>query len=188
MNEETYITKNNNMENNRVEWYKEKLDESLEELIKEDNILYFDANCVRKKSNISKGSPVYKFDNAEFKPTILLNDMKTHSPKLLALLNKIEQLDKSDFKKYGKHFKHFIFSDLKSNSAGVKLIASAMIAKGFHLGYKAEPINDDSNNKKKFKKIELLPENELSKTKNNFYLLTSVGLYDQNISVAANHE
>ena len=184
MNEETYITKNNNMENNRVEWYKEKLDESLEELIKEDNILYFDANCVRKKSNISKGSPVYKFDNAEFKPTILLNDMKTHSPKLLALLNKIEQLDKSDFKTYGKHFKHFIFSDLKSNSAGVKLIASAMIAKGFHLGYKAEPINDDSNNKKKLKKIELLPENELSKTKNNFYLLTSVGLYDQNISVA----
>ena len=175
---------NTDIENNRVNWYKDKLNESLEELIHEDNILYFDANCVRKKSNISKSSPNYKFDNTEFEPNILLNDMKTHSPKLLALLNKIEQLDKSDFKKHGKHFKHFIFSDLKSNSAGVKLIASAMISKGYNLGYKAQYVDDGSNNKKKFKKIELLSENELSKTKNNFYLLTSVGLYDQNISVA----
>jgi len=168
---------------NDENWHKDKSNESLAELIKEDNIIKFDANCVRKKSNISKTSPVYKFDNPEFEPDILLNDMKTYSPKLLALLDKIEQLDKSDFKKHGKHFKHFIFSDLKSNSAGVKLIASAMISNGYNLGYKAEPIADDKS-KKKFKKIELLSENELSKTKNNFYLLTSVGLYDQNISVA----
>jgi hypothetical protein len=178
MNEEI-----NEMENNRVNWYRDNLDESLGELIKEDNILYFDANCVRKKSNISKSSPSYKLDNREFNPNILLNDIKTHSPKLSALLNKIEELDKSDQKNYGKNFKHFIFSDLKSNSAGVKLIASAMISKGFHLGYKAEPIND-TNSKKQYKKIELLSENELAKTKNNFYLLTSVGLYDQNITVA----
>ena len=184
MNDE--IGETNETENNRVEHYNENLKNSLEELIKEDNILYFDPTCVRKKSNISKTSNVYKFDNPEFNPNILLNDMKTNSPKLLALLNKIEDLDKSDLKKHGKLFKHFIFSDLKSNSAGVKLIASAMMAKGFHLGYKAEPVQDNSS-KKKFKKIEFLTDNELKNTttKNkNFYLLTSIGLYDQNITVA----
>ena len=176
-----------NGENDSVEIHKDNLNDNLEELIHEDNILHFDANCVRKKSNISKSSNVYKFDNPEFKPDILLNDMKTNSPKLLALLNKIEELDKSDFKKHGKLFKHFIFSDLKSNSAGVKLIASAMLAKGFHLGYKSDPVDENSNSKKKFKKIEFLTDNELKNTtaKNkNFYLLTSVGLYDQNITVA----
>jgi len=173
-----------NEENDSLEIHKDNLNDNLEELIHEDNILHFDANCVRKKSNISKSSNVYKFDNPEFQPDILLNDMKTNSPKLLALLNKIEQLDKSDFKKHGKLFKHFIFSDLKSNSAGVKLIASAMLAKGFHLGYKSDPVDENSNSKKKFKKIEFLTDNELSKTENNFYLLTSVGLYDQNITVA----
>jgi len=184
MNDE--IGKTNEIENNSVEHYNENLNGSLEELIKEGNILYFDPTCVRKKSNISKTSNVYKFDNPEFNPNILLNDMKTNSPKLLALLNKIEDLDKSDLKKHGKLFKHFIFSDLKSNSAGVKLIASAMMAKGFHLGYKAEPVQDNSS-KKKFKKIEFLTDNELKNTttKNkNFYLLTSIGLYDQNITVA----
>ena len=173
-----------NGENDSVEIHKDNLNDNLEELIHEDNILHFDANCVRKKSNISKSSNVYKFDNPEFKPDILLNDMKTNSPKLLALLNKIEELDKSDFKKHGKLFKHFIFSDLKSNSAGVKLIASAMLAKGFHLGYKSDPVDENSNSKKKFKKIEFLTDNELAKTEKNFYLLTSVGLYDQNITVA----
>jgi len=175
--------KNREIQNNKANKDSDKLNESLEELIHEDNILYFDPTCVRKKSNISKSSPNYKFDNAEFEPDILLNDMKTHFPKLLALLDKIEQLDKSDFKKHGKHFKHFIFSDLKSNSAGVKLISSAMMAKGYNLGYKAD-VNDNDKSKKKFKKIELLSETELSKTKNNFFLLTSIGLYDQNITVA----
>ena len=176
-----------NEENDSLEIHKDNLNDSLEELIHEDNNLYFDPTCVRKKSNISKTSNVYKFDNPEFNPNILLNDMKTNSPKLLALLNKIEDLDKSDLKKHGKLFKHFIFSDLKSNSAGVKLIASAMLAKGFHLGYKSDPVDENSNSKKKFKKIEFLTDNELKNTttKNkNFYLLTSVGLYDQNITVA----
>jgi hypothetical protein len=52
MNDE--IGETNEIENNRVEHYNENLKNSLEELIKEDNILYFDPTCVRKKSNISK--------------------------------------------------------------------------------------------------------------------------------------
>lgn len=202
------------METQKVKWYREHLDDSLETLIHEDNILNFDAQCVRKKSNISKSHDIYKFDNLNFNPELLLKDIPHVSPKLKTLLDKIENLDKEDMKKHGKLFKHFIFSDLKSNSAGIKLIASAMIAKKYDLGYIAEPLQgavktppenttksndstpttdpvatpaetvDKQKNKKKFKKIELLTDTDLRKTKqNNFYLLTSVGLYDQNITV-----
>ena len=203
------------METQKVKWYREHLDDSLETLIHEDNILNFDAQCVRKKSNISKSYDIYKFDNLNFNPELLLNDIPNYSPKLKTLLDKIEKLDKEDMKKHGKLFKHFIFSDLKSNSAGIKLIASAMLAKKYNLGYIAEPLQSaskttDENSKtsnhstpksspverpaetdekqktkKKFKKIELLSDADLLKTKqNNFYLLTSVGLYDQNITIA----
>ena len=202
------------METQKVKWYREHLDDSLETLIHEDNILNFDAQCVRKKSNISKSYDIYKFDNLNFNPELLLKDIPHVSPKLKTLLDKIEKLDKEDMKKHGKLFKHFIFSDLKSNSAGIKLIASAMLAKKYNLGYIAEPLQSaskttDENSKtsnhstpksspverpaetdekqktkKKFKKIELLSDADLRKTKqNNFYLLTSVGLYDQNITV-----
>ena len=202
------------METQKVKWYREHLDDSLETLIHEDNILNFDAQCVRKKSNISKSYDIYKFDNLNFNPELLLKDIPNVSPKLRTLLEKIENLDKEDMKKHGKLFKHFIFSDLKSNSAGIKLIASTMIAKKYDLGYIAKPLHGTANtpqensnksndstpttspvakpvetddkqkNKKKFKKIELLSDADLLKTKqNNFYLLTSVGLYDQNITV-----
>jgi hypothetical protein len=50
------------METQKVKWYREHLDDSLETLIHEDNILNFDAQCVRKKSNISKSYDIYKFD------------------------------------------------------------------------------------------------------------------------------
>jgi hypothetical protein len=203
------------METQKVKWYREHLDDSLETLIHEDNILNFDAQCVRKKSNISKSYDIYKFDNLNFNPELLLKDIPHVSPKLKTLLDKIEKLDKEDMKKHGKLFKHFIFSDLKSNSAGIKLIASAMLSKNYNLGYIAEPLQSaiktpDENSKtsnhstpttspvakpaetdekqktkKKFKKIELLTDTDLRKTKqNNFYLLTSVGLYDQNITIA----
>jgi hypothetical protein len=202
------------METQKVKWYREHLDDSLETFIHEDNILNFDAQCVRKKSNISKSYDIYKFDNLNFNPELLLNDIPNVSPKLKTLLDKIEKLDKEDMKKHGKLFKHFIFSDLKSNSAGIKLIASAMLAKKYDLGYIAKPLqgivnppqenatksnqstptsspiakpaetDENQKNKKKFKKIELLSDTDLRKTKqNNFYLLTSVGLYDQNITV-----
>jgi hypothetical protein len=110
----------------------------LENLIKQDGIVSYNADCVRKKSNWSKKANKYLFDKLEFEPEELLKDIPTHSPKLETLLKKIESLDARDQKKYGKKFKHFIFSDLKSGSYGVKLLASALIAKGMHLGYTAK--------------------------------------------------
>lgn len=80
------------------------------------------------------------FDNAAFSTKTLLNDIPDHSVKLKALLKKIDELDKRDLKEHGKRFKHFIFSDLKNGNYGAKLIASAFISVGYHLGYTATPL------------------------------------------------
>jgi hypothetical protein len=186
--------------------------ETLEKLTSQNVNVIFDADCVRKRANWSKSSVEYKFDTPAFNPQKLLESIPTHSPKLNALLSKIESLDKSDMQKHGKMFKHFIFSDIKSSSFGAKLIAGALIAKGFKLGYNAplkngnplvqepavqepavqepavqEPatVSGGSPTKpKQYGKIELLADEELAKTPgNNFYLLASIGVYDQPISV-----
>jgi hypothetical protein len=120
------------------------------EFIEENGIVSFDSDCVRKKTNMSKSSNIYKFDHPDFNPETLLKDITTHSPKLVALLNKIEELDKNDRKKYGKAFKHFIFSDIKSNSSGVKLLASALLAKNYKLGYTAEPYKQQTDTKQNY--------------------------------------
>ena len=169
----------------------------LENLIKKQGIVSYDPTCVRKKSNWSKASNLYKLDKDEFSPETLLKDIPTHSPKLQALLDKINELDRKDRKKYGKLFKHFIFSDLKSGTYGAKLLAGALLAKGMKLGYTAkrnksvsqdgEDDGQDGGAKKQkpYEKIELLTEDQLKRSKqNNFYLLSSVTVFDQPISVA----
>ena len=156
--------------------------EDLEKMIKEDGIISYDPTCIRKRSNWSTGNNQYKFDNPEFSPEKLLEDIEDHSPKLHVLLDKIEKLDKKDMQKYGKKFKHFIFSDLKSGTYGAKLIAGALISKGMKLGYLSKQ-NQNPNSNKKYDKIELFSNDELLKSKgNNFYLLSSVSVYDQPIT------
>ena len=171
--------------------------ENLEQLLKEENIIQYDPICVRKKANISKSYSEYKFDSLQFSKEKLLNDIATVSPKLDALLKNIEKLDQRDKEKDGVLYKHFIFSDLKSSSSGAKLLASALIAKGFTLGYTAPVIkrhviekekkeekeneenkeenkeeNEEENKKEKKKektygKIVLASSEELEKNKNN---------------------
>ena len=167
--------------------------ETLEKLTSQNVNVIFDADCVRKRANWSKSSTEYKFDTPSFNPEKLLESIPTHSPKLNALLSKIKSLDESDMKKHGKLFKHFIFSDIKSSSFGAKLIAGALIAKGFNLGYNAslknvqveQPVTVGGGAKQKqYGKIELLSDEELAKNPgNNFYLLASIGVYDQSITV-----
>ena len=117
-------------------------EQNIEDLVKENNVLTFDSQCVRKKSNWSRPSNVYKFDSGDFEPKTLLNDVSARSPKLDALLQKIAALDANDMRKDGKMYKHFIFSDIKSGGYGAKLVASALIAKGFQLGYTAPRIGE----------------------------------------------
>jgi hypothetical protein len=116
----------------------QKMLSDLENSIQEEVVQKFDATCVRKKSNIGKTNKSQMFDSLRFNSKTLLNEMGSRSPKLTALLKKIHDLDSADMKKHGKLFKHFIFSDLKMNSAGAKLISSALISKGLTLGYGAK--------------------------------------------------
>jgi len=166
--------------------------EDLENLIREESILTFDPTCIRKKSNISKSSNEYKFDHPNYSPEKLLNDLDYYSPKLKALLENIEKIDEEDRKNHGKLFKHFIFSDLKSSSSGAKLLASALVASHFHSGYdatlKQTSATDPSANTNikipKYNKLSLFPDEKLEETENqNFYLLTSTGVYGQAITV-----
>lgn len=157
----------------------------IKNLTKEDAITLFDPTCIRQKSNMSQNSKKYIFDSGDFEPELLLNDSKYYSPKLEKLLSKINELDKKDMEKYGKKFKHFIFSDLKSSAYGPKLISSSLISNGFHLGYKSTY----SNNPKKWSSIQMLSDSELEKNPNmNFYLLSSVSVYDKPMSVKMKKE
>jgi hypothetical protein len=156
--------------------------ENLEQTIKENKITKFDPICIRKKSNMSKSTKTYKFDTEGFSPESLLNNMKRVSPKLHVLLQNIKKLDAKDRRQHGKVFKHFIFSDLKSNSAGATLLASALVASGYHMSYTAKP---KEGGKKKYETLTLLSHTDLEKTKyENLSLLSSGGVYDQSISVA----
>jgi len=154
----------------------------LEELVKSKTYFKYDPLCLRKKSNWSKTKNEYKFDTSEFDPIKLNADIHSHSPKLESLLKRIEDLDKRDMERDGRKYKHFIFSDIKSGLYGAKLIAGALLAKGMHLGYSAKA--NPPKSKKAYQKIELDEDAKLLRTKfNNFYLLSSVAVYDQPISV-----
>jgi hypothetical protein len=106
--------------------------------IKEDSVVLFNSECVRKKANWSKPSNKYKLDNTEFDPDQFYEDISKNSPKLKTLLDKIDRLDESDLRSDGTLYKHFIFCDLKSGNYGAKMLASALIAKGMTMGYTAE--------------------------------------------------
>jgi hypothetical protein len=163
-----------------------------EDLVKDDSFLQFKPDCIRKKSNWSKSTKEYKFDSEDFDPKQFLNDIQERSPKLHALLDKIEKLDAADHKKDGHYYKHFIFCDLKSANYGAKMLASALIAKDMTMGYtapKLPPKKAGENNKKKkiYGKIAFVEKNKLSKER-SFFLLSSVSVFDQPISVANKRE
>lgn len=201
-----------------------------------EKIQTFESDCVRKKSNWTKANPQYKFDSEKFDPELLKSVSETNSPKLIALLNNIRNLDKKDKEKDGHYYKHFIFCDVKSSNQGARMLASAFVANGFHLAYDAHNKNhpkspktpspekkvredtprpssvltsykksrkfksmdkieesdeeDESPKtggaaKKRFGKIILDSDSKLKKNKNNnFYLLSSVNVYDQPINVS----
>lgn len=141
----------------------------LENLLKTDSNVVYEPTCVKKRSNWSKQpnliDPVDPVD-----PDAPL-DLSIFSPKAEALLKNIRDLDERDHREEGKQFKHFIFTDF------AKPLASAMISKGFTLGYDAKR----ASGKKKFVKIELV---SLDPKSNPFYVLTTASIFDQNLSVA----
>ena len=196
------------------------------DISKEKPIIKFDPDCIRKRSNWSTQKNEFKMDHPSFDPAFFLKDMPAFSPKLVALLKKIDELDARDKKKHGTTFKHFIFSDIKSGGQGAKMLATALISIGWKLGYTSElknrdkfqksatPVDDsvdgsaDSSvqsslseqheggalngnpNEKKAQwgPLEMIPASELRKTNKNFYLLSSVAVFDKPISVRMKKE
>ena len=87
--------------------------------------------CMRQTENWSKMLPEHKFDNKHFDPNQVEAAIHNASPKLEQLFQIIEQVDANDMATHGKYFKHFIFSDVKEQGYGAKILASAFIAKGY---------------------------------------------------------
>ena len=124
------------------------------------------ANCIRKVSNFSYMKDTFKMDNDAFNPEYLNMIMAEASPKLEALFDKIQKLDAQDMKKTGKLYKHFIYSDAIAPAYGVKLIASAFIAKGFKCCFN--------------KNLNIINDEKLLETKNNnFGVLVSKKIHDK---------
>ena len=143
---------------------------TIEGLLKTDSNVVYNPVCVKKRSNWSKQPNL--IDPEEDPDPSTPFDLSIFSPKAEALFKNIKDLDERDKREEGKQFKHFIFTDLP------KPLASAMIAKGYTLGYGATRASDKA--KKKFGKIELLS----GQLTDPFYLLTTASIFDQTLSVA----
>jgi len=89
-------------------------------------------SCMRQTDNWSKIRPQHKLDNNKFNPNEVDIAIHEASPKLEQLFRIIEQVDENDMATHGKYFKHFIFSDIKEQGYGAKIIASAFIANGYY--------------------------------------------------------
>jgi len=133
-------TKSDSESNRSPSKLSERSNEGIEDLdiYNEKPIIKFDPDCIRKRSNWSTQRNEFKMDHPSFEPEFFLKDMPSFSPKLVALLKKIKELDARDKKKHGTTFKHFIFSDVKSGGQGAKMLAAALISVGWNLGYRSE--------------------------------------------------
>jgi hypothetical protein len=119
------------------------------------------AECIRRVINNSSKNDFYKFDNKSFNSSKIKEFLETNSPKLSHLMNKIKELDENDMSKYGKKFKHIIYSDFRSSIAGIKLVASI---------FKAYGMKNIYNEKLKI---------TIPNSNDNFALLSSVAIYNK---------
>jgi len=73
----------------------------------------------------------FTFDGTRWTPQLLAKAMGTYGPKLKALLEKIEELDRKDMETHGKVFKHSIYTDTAKGGYGSKIVGAAFIASGY---------------------------------------------------------
>lgn len=135
----------------------------------------YSADCLRKAANWTVSRNYHKFDKKEFDAEKLKRDIPMMSPKVQQLFENIRELDEADMKKHSKVFKHFVFSELRNQAMGAKMLASCFIAHGWKLAY-------DTKHK-------LLSDDDLMKSKSqNFALLTSAPIFEKNIGVKTKKE
>jgi hypothetical protein len=129
-------------------------------------------SCMRQTENWSKILPYHKLDNKGFNPSEVQNDIHESSPKLEQLFRIIKQVDENDMEMHGKYFKHFIFSDVKDQGYGAKIIASAFIANGYNNLLEARNIPNQ-----KALRLSLLKTDENEKY-NSFGMLSSTAIFN----------
>ena len=125
--------------------------------------------CLKTGLTWGVAKPVHKFDNADFDPKVVKNDLHHISPKLEELLKQIDYLDARDKEKHGKLFKHLIYTDV-GGIHGAKMVASVLISEGHTL-------IDESNIKKP---IDELPKEQIG---NRFVLLTTASVHKKTMTV-----
>jgi hypothetical protein len=131
------------------------------------------AECIRNVGNFSKIQPFHIIDKKGFDPIITKMYIENGaSPKLQALLEKIEELDKKDIEDSGKMFKHIIFTDMKSSKYGAKLIAGALVSYGMNMSFSP-----------KGRGFSMIDNETLLVTKNeNFSILLSKNFYNRPVN------
>lgn len=122
-----------------------------------------EGECIRSVSNFSKQNNFDKFDKPSFDTKKFRENIKITSPKLHELLDNINKLDEEDMKIHKKHFKHFIYTDIKKSSSGAKMLAAGLNSNGF------TNIYDN--------KLKLVDEIVEKGNGKNFALLSSVQIY-----------
>jgi len=149
----------------------------LEQLLQSNTQTAIDPTCVRNTSNWATIEKHHKFDKPEFNAAQTAKDIAKMSPKLKKILQNIRKLDREDEVRYGRKFKHFIFSDIKGPQ-GAKAVAAGLLSEGYNLSY-----NVHSTGKKTHIKVK--SNEELLKTKGaNFFLLSSISIYGEPLLVS----
>ncbi len=126
------------------------------------------AECVRTVANWSRVEKPHIFDQAAFNASAVESAMEKASPKLVALFQKIDELDAADKAKDGKVYKHMVFTDVRQAQYGVKILAAAFAAKGYKHYYTP--------------KFEVASEKDL-KASSNFATLCSTTIYGKPMPV-----
>lgn len=107
--------------------------------------------CMRQTENFSKLRPEFRVDSKKFDVEKFESEYIDYSPKLAQLFSIIKDLDENDMKTHGKKFKHFIFSDVKEQGYGVKVLVAGFDVNGYDSVIKVKP--GDKNTRKKNKKL-----------------------------------
>jgi superfamily II DNA or RNA helicase len=121
------------------------------------------AACVRNVATFSHVVPAFKFDKPGFNAAALKDAVPVAAPKLQALMDKIEAVDRTDMKQHGRLFKHVIYVDYKGVLA--KVVTGALIANGFNMIFDDKFVIDETPGKR------------------NLACLSSTALYDKNVPV-----
>jgi len=150
-----------------------------------DFIATYKPDCIQKTGNFASSDPRYSFESGPHHHRLTREILSSLSPKCLRMIEEIERQDEEDYRTYGRLFKHFIYSSVKSTT---KLLATALMdIHELRLGYGANYLGDDVE--KKWSKIQLLPTAELDENRyGNLYLLSSVNVLGQPISVPMRKE